>query len=83
MPRPTKDAVSIDIAKDYMDLNKDREFWLELTELENIKVCRYMLDFMRKDQPNKEIIRDFIIGWMQDAYNECREWGDLTQIYCV
>lgn len=83
MPRPTKDAASIDVAKDYMDLDKEREFWLELTELENIKVCRYMLDFMRGNEPNKEIIREFIIGWMKDCWEEGTKWGGLTEVYCV
>ena len=83
MPRTTINATYDEIAKDYMNLEKDREFWLELNELENIKVCRYMLDYMKKNDPGKEIIRNFIIGWMKDAYNECEKTGDLIKTYFV
>ena len=71
-----KNVPLIELFLEYTNLNKTREHWIQLTEFEQIKVCRYMLDYMKDDHPNKEIIESFLKGWIKDCCNECKRLND-------
>ena len=75
-----KDVTHYELFLEYTNLNKDREHWIELTEFEQIKVCRYMLEFMKRNLPNKKIIESFLKGWIKNCSNECKDFGDYDVI---
>ena len=81
--KPIKGINHWDLFLEYADTNKDREHWLELTEFEQVKVARYMLEFAKREIPGWENIQEFLLGWINDCIEQAKFEQECTRKFCV
>lgn len=56
---------------DMINMDEERIYWIEISELDCIKVIRYMLEFSKKDD-EWNTHEKFLKGWLQDCINQAR-----------
>lgn len=59
-----------DLFRDYANTEKEREYWIEISEFEQVKFARYMLDYAKKDFPEWKYIEEWLKGWIEDCINQ-------------
>ena len=64
-----------------LDLSKEREYWLDLTDYDVAKVLRFLIEFSRKDLPGSEAHLEFLRGHLADIAND--DYLDHFQMWCV
>lgn len=72
-----------DLVREFSDFENEREHWLEMTDLDNIKVARYMLEFGKKEllEAHGGFLRDFLQGWIKDSVEQIAVDGNIR--FCV
>ena len=80
---PTVGISEEELVCEFSDLENEREHWLEMTELDNIKVARYMLEFGKKEllDAHGGFLRDFLKGWIKDSVEQIAVNGNVR--FCV
>ena len=76
---PTVGISEEELVREFSDFENEREYWLEMTDLDNIKVARYMLEFGKKEllEAHGGFLRDFLQGWIKDCVEQIGIDGNI------
>ena len=80
---PTEGIPVEDLVREFSDFENEREHWLEMTDLDNIKVARYMLEFGKEEllEAHGGFLRKFLQGWIKDSVEQIGIDGNIR--FCV
>ena len=80
---PTEGIPVEDLVREFSDFENEREHWLEMTDLDNIKVARYMLEFTKEEflEAHGGFLRNFLQGWIKDSVEQIAVDGNVR--FCV
>lgn len=85
MPIPNTGVPIMELVKEFSDFERERVHWLDLTEFEIIKVCRYMLEFGREEflLAHGGFLRQHLQGMINDCVEQIKYDGDPNERWCV
>lgn len=85
MPIPCKGVPTMELVEEFSNFDKERIHWLELSEFEVIKVCRYLLEFFRGEylQAHDGFLRHHLRGMIEDCVEQIKFDGNPDQRWFV